>query len=118
MCQSRGGAHKGFVKALLRLAEALRLLGMEPMLETREIAPRAFTGMTSNSNRIWIAGHPIEDWLNVRGVARACCSASERGMPDIRSRQRHLCSYFRRTDFQGCPARGVAGAGQRLRPVR
>ena len=53
----------------------LRPLGIEPVLETREIALDAFKGMPSESNRIWIAGRSIEDWLGASVGKSTCCSA-------------------------------------------
>ena len=45
------------------LEQALRPLGIEPTLEIREIDDGAFRANPSESNRIWIAGRPLEEWL-------------------------------------------------------
>lgn len=74
-CERCGGTQEAINEAFPKLREALRPLGMEPELETREIEPDAFKGMPSESNRIWIAGRPIEDWLNAKVGKSACCSA-------------------------------------------
>ncbi|HEX9171468.1 MAG TPA: DUF2703 domain-containing protein, partial [Telluria sp.] len=40
-----------------------------------EIEPDAFKAMPSESNRIWIAGRSIEEWLNASVGKSTCCSA-------------------------------------------
>ena len=74
-CARCGGTHDAIVQALPKLDHALRPLGIEPVLETREIALDAFKGMPSESNRIWIAGRSIEDWLGASVGKSTCCSA-------------------------------------------
>lgn len=74
-CERCGGTYDAIVQAIPKLREALRPLGIEPVLETREIALDAFKGMPSESNRIWIAGRSIEDWLGAGVGKSTCCSA-------------------------------------------
>jgi hypothetical protein len=74
-CVRCGGTQDAIVQAMPKLQEALRPLGMEPVLETREIDPANFKGKPSESNRIWIAGRSIEDWLNASVGKSTCCSA-------------------------------------------
>lgn len=74
-CERCVGTQEAIIMAIPKLREALRPLGMEPALETREIAPSLFKGMPSESNRIWIAGRSIEDWLNASVGKSTCCSA-------------------------------------------
>jgi hypothetical protein len=74
-CVRCGGTQGAIVQAMPKLQEALRPLGMEPVLETREIDPADFKGMPSESNRIWIAGRSIEDWLNATVGKSTCCAA-------------------------------------------
>jgi len=74
-CERCGGTQEAIVQAIPKLQELLRPLGMEPALETREIEPDAFKGLPSESNRIWIAGRSIEDWLNASVGKSTCCSA-------------------------------------------
>ncbi|NUP87827.1 MAG: DUF2703 domain-containing protein [Burkholderiaceae bacterium] len=74
-CERCGGTQDAIVRAIPQLREALRPLGFEPVLETREIALDAFKGMPSESNRIWIAGRSIEDWLEASVGKSRCCSA-------------------------------------------
>lgn len=74
-CERCGGTQDAIVQAIPKLREALRPLDMEPVLETREIELDTFKGMPSESNRIWIAGRSIEDWLNAGVGKSTCCSA-------------------------------------------
>mgnify|MGYP001764460806 FL=1 len=74
-CERCGGTYDAIVQALPKLEQALRPLGIEPVLEAREIALDAFKGMPSESNRIWIAGRSIEDWLGASVGKSTCCSA-------------------------------------------
>ena len=60
--------------AVAKLAAALRPLGSEPVLETQEIDEAAFKANTSESNRVWIGGKPIEEWLGADVGMSRCCS--------------------------------------------
>ena len=61
-------------QAVSKLKEALRPLSIEPMLEVREIDQESFEANPSESNRIWIAGRPMEEWLGARVGSSRCCS--------------------------------------------
>ena len=74
-CVRCGGTQDAIVQAMPKLQEVRRPLGMEPVLETREIDDADFKGMPSESNRIWIAGRSIEDWLNASVSKSSCCAA-------------------------------------------
>ena len=60
--------------AVVKLAASLRPLGIEPVLETQEIDEEAFKANPSESNRVWIAGKPIEEWLGANVGMSRCCS--------------------------------------------
>ena len=62
-------------RARERLRAALEPLGVQPVLETREIAPATFLQQPDQSNRIWIGGRPLEDWLGARTGSSRCCDA-------------------------------------------
>jgi len=49
-------------------------LGIEPTVEIKEIDERSFRANPSESNRIWIAGRPMEEWLGARVGSSRCCS--------------------------------------------
>ncbi|WP_324781138.1 DUF2703 domain-containing protein [Thiobacillus sedimenti] len=60
--------------AVTKLAAALRPLGIDPVLETKELDEAAFKADTSESNRVWIAGKTIEEWLGAAVGMSRCCS--------------------------------------------
>ncbi len=61
-------------RAYQQLRTQLLPLGIEPVLETRQIDEAAFKTDPSESNRIWIAGKPMEEWLNAAVGSSPCCS--------------------------------------------
>jgi hypothetical protein len=61
-------------RAIAILKQSLRPLGIEPRLEIREIDERLFKANPSESNRIWIAGRPMEEWLGASVGSSPCCS--------------------------------------------
>ena len=60
--------------AVASLTEALRPLGIEPTLETRELDQATFDAAPVESNRIWIAGKPLEAWIDAETGSSRCCS--------------------------------------------
>jgi hypothetical protein len=73
-CQRCGSTQQNVLQAMSRLDAALRPLGIQPILETREIDDAAFRDDPSQSNRIWIAGKPLEEWLGARVGTSQCCN--------------------------------------------
>lgn len=73
-CDRCGATHDEVRRALATLEEVLRPLDIQPVLETREIDDAAFRKDPSLSNRIWLNGTPMEDWLEARVGASPCCS--------------------------------------------
>lgn len=61
-------------RAVATLSQSLQPLGIEPKLEIREIDEKSFKANPSESNRIWIAGRPMEDWLGANVGSSPCCS--------------------------------------------
>ena len=47
---------------------------IEPALEIRDIDEASFKANPSESNRIWIGGRPVEQWLGARVGSTRCCS--------------------------------------------
>jgi hypothetical protein len=60
--------------AVTVLSEVLRPLGIQPGLEVVEIDPDAFAHDPGASNRIWIAGSPLEEWIGAEVGRSRCCS--------------------------------------------
>lgn len=52
----------------------LKPLNIEPIPEPREIDEESFKNKPVESNRIWIAGKPVEEWLNASVGSSPCCS--------------------------------------------
>jgi len=62
------------LRAVSKLKKSLRPLGIEPALEVREVDSNSFKANPSESNRIWIGGRPMEDWLGATVGSSPCCS--------------------------------------------
>lgn len=73
-CDRCNATYQEIQQAVSKLKEALRPLGIEPSLEIREIGEKSFKATPSESNRIWIAGRPMEEWLGARVGSSRCCS--------------------------------------------
>jgi len=73
-CTRCGNTRHELEAAVAKLAASLRPLGNEPVLETQAIDEESFKTNPSESNRVWIAGKPIEDWLNANVGMSRCCS--------------------------------------------
>jgi hypothetical protein len=73
-CERCGTTYEGLQQAVAKLEQVLRPLGIETTFETREIDRDSFTADPSQSNRVWIAGKPIEEWLGARVASSPCCS--------------------------------------------
>lgn len=73
-CNRCGSTFDELEAALEQLTAALRPLDIEPTLETQELDQSAFAAQPAESNRVWIAGRPLEDWLGARVGMTRCCS--------------------------------------------
>lgn len=73
-CVRCNATYQEVQRAVGKLKEALSPLGIEPTLEIREIDEESFKANPSESNRIWIAGKPMEEWLGARVGSSRCCS--------------------------------------------
>lgn len=73
-CDRCGATYEALQQAVAKLEEALRPLGIEITFETRELDRESFTADPSQSNRVWIAGKPIEEWLGASVASSPCCS--------------------------------------------
>jgi hypothetical protein len=73
-CTRCGNTRRELEAAVAKLAASLRPLGIEPVLETQKIDEEAFEANPSESNRVWIAGKPIEEWLDANVGMSRCCS--------------------------------------------
>ena len=73
-CDRCDATQKEMQRALGKLKEALLPLGIEPTLEVRAFDEESFKANPSESNRIWIGGRPMEEWLGARVGSSRCCS--------------------------------------------
>jgi hypothetical protein len=73
-CDRCDATYDALARAIAKLKDALGPLGLEPTLETKEIDEESFKADPSVSNRIWIAGRPLEEWLGATVGASRCCS--------------------------------------------
>jgi len=73
-CDRCGSTHEQILGALTQLEAALRPLGIRPVLQTLVLEEPSFRADPSASNRIWIAGKPMEDWLGASAGSSPCCS--------------------------------------------
>ena len=60
-------------KAVGQLAAALEPLGIAVVFKKEELTPAAFKAAPAASNRIWLNGRLMEDWLGGRSGTSACC---------------------------------------------
>ncbi|UCH40604.1 MAG: DUF2703 domain-containing protein [Gammaproteobacteria bacterium] len=73
-CDRCGSTYEELVHAVNKLRVALKPLGIKPIIEIREIDTKTFTADPSQSNRIWIDGKPLEEWLSARVSSSQCCN--------------------------------------------
>ena len=71
-CATTGEAVTASVE---RLRAVLAPLGIEPKLEVLALDAAAFARDPLASNRVWIAGRPLEDWLGAETGRSPCCDA-------------------------------------------
>ena len=73
-CDRCGATHQEIQRAVSKLREALSPLGIEPTLEAQVLDADSFKANPSESNRVWIAGRPMEEWLGANVGSSRCCS--------------------------------------------
>ena len=82
-CPRCQGTHDEVQRAVERLKRAVEPLGITPVLQIRELDQAAFLSQPLDSNRIWIAGQFMEDWVEGRVGSSRCCE--ECGDQDCRT---------------------------------
>jgi hypothetical protein len=73
-CPRCDATYQQVQSAVSKLEEVLRPLHIVPTLEVREIDEKSFKENPSESNRIWIAGSSMEEWLGASSGSSRCCS--------------------------------------------
>jgi len=72
-CPRCAGTGAEVTKAGETLAAALAPLGIEVTVTTRALTDAAFRADPAESNRIWVDGRPLEEWLGATVGASRCC---------------------------------------------
>ncbi len=72
-CQRCGTTGKEVHIAIEKLKASLKPLGIEVVLKEEALSVDACAKDISQSNRIWIAGRPLEEWLGAK-VGKSLCS--------------------------------------------
>ena len=73
-CDRCGITETSIEDAFQKLKRSLQEVDIEVVLEKKAISPSAFSKDPLESNRIWIAGKPIEEWLSATIGKSQCCS--------------------------------------------
>ena len=102
-CDRCGNTESELRRAAETLRQALAPLGIEPRLDVATVDEAAFLANPLESNRIWIADRPMEDWLDGTVGQSPCCSVC--GDSDCRTVEIHG------SVFETVPERLVIKAG-------
>lgn len=73
-CDRCGATYDQLEKAVKKLETSLKPLGIEPTIKIREIDSVTFATDPTQSNRIWIDGKPLEEWLHASVSSSPCCN--------------------------------------------
>ena len=76
-CDRCVGTQEELGKGVKSLKASLRLLGIDVILEQKPLSPQECARDISESNRIWIADLPLEEWLGAevgQSPCGSCCS--------------------------------------------
>ena len=73
-CRRCGDTRQEIKQAVRQLKKILRPRGITPTLEIKEINEEFFKAQPSESNRIWIAGKPLEELVQAEVGASRCSS--------------------------------------------
>ena len=73
-CERCGTTENMVEEAVNKLKGSLKGLGIDVVLEKSAISPFEFSKDTLQSNRIWINGKSIEEWLSAKSGQSKCCT--------------------------------------------
>ena len=74
-CDRCGTTESAVEEASRKLKNALKELDIDVVLEKKSLSRSEFLADPLESNRIWIAGVPIEMWLSATNGQSECCSS-------------------------------------------
>lgn len=73
-CARCGMTETAVGDAVEKLKRSLRELNINVILKKKILTPTTFLKNPLESNRIWIAGEPLERWLSATSGQSKCCS--------------------------------------------
>lgn len=73
-CDRCGATEEAVEKAVRKLTVSLRPMDIEAVLEKETLSPSEFSRNPLESNRIWIEGISLEEWLSASSGQSRCCS--------------------------------------------
>lgn len=73
-CDRCGATEESVEDAVRKLTDSLRPMGIEVILEKETLSPSVFSRDPLESNRIWVGGIPLEEWLAATSGQSSCCS--------------------------------------------
>lgn len=73
-CKRCAATETAVEEAAQKLKDSLKELGIDVVLEKKALSASTFLKDPLESNRIWIAGEPIEKWLSATTGQSKCCS--------------------------------------------
>jgi hypothetical protein len=73
-CDRCGTTEVAIDNAIRKLKSSLHPLEIDVLLEKEALSRSTFLRDTLESNRIWISGKPIEEWLSATSGKSKCCS--------------------------------------------
>lgn len=73
-CDRCGATEEAVEDAVRKLTDSLRPMCIEVVLEKETLSLPEFSRNPLESNRIWIGGVPLEEWLSATSGQSRCCS--------------------------------------------
>ncbi len=73
-CDRCGTTETAVEDSIQKLKRSLKELDIDVVLEKKALSPSTFSKDPLQSNRIWIAGKPIEEWLSATIGQCQCCA--------------------------------------------
>ena len=73
-CPRCASTQEAVLGAMAKLQAALQPLGIRPTLDMQALDDPDFRADPSESNRLWIAGRPLEEWLGGCVGTSPCCT--------------------------------------------
>lgn len=74
-CDRCGTTETAVEEAAQKLKRSLNELDIDVVLEKKTLSPSTFLKDPLESNRVWIAGEPLENWLSATTGQSKCCSS-------------------------------------------